>query len=512
MLRTLLRPFTPSQAFWLLGFVRAGVLSWAVAGLATLLVACGGGGGGGGSPQVGPTSNDGVPRIEPYERTASMSAVQLRSLSIEPAAPAVVPARVVLEPLGGIAPDTSPRTPSQPVRIGVERELVATASSAALTSWLDWQPLASGGRAAALTFRSEGAAGLRLALRVERLPARAVLRLFGSDGGGARITGSEVLEGLARSAAGSGMAPGADLYWLPPANGEEVTIQIELPPGVLIDTVAIAVPRLSHLWWSPASARSSMEPVFTKAAGSCQIDANCESAWSWDAKSIARLVFQSGGESKTCTGTLMADLSVSGIPYFLTAYHCVRNQTEADSVVTYWFYRSTACNSGVGSTPIQVTGGATMLYPSAESDVSFMRLNQNPPIGAVHAGSLVGQPAIKVGVGTLHHPKGSWLHFSEGTITSYADCDGTLCGPLSDPSGNFLRLQWSRGVTEPGSSGSPIFATVSGKHYVVGHLFAGNSACPTPQDPNADKNYDYYGRLDRAYPSLKTWLGTVPGT
>lgn len=482
--------------------------SWLVAGLATLLVACGGGGSSGGSQQVGPTSNDGVPRIEAYERTASMSGVQLRSVSLSPTAPAVVPARVVLGPLAPIAMDASPRAAGQPVRIGQERDMAATASPAALAGWLDWQRQPSGALVAAITFRSEGAASLRLALRVERLPTQAVLRVFGMEGDVARVSGSEVLEGLARSAAGSGAAPGADLFWLPPAAGEEVTLQIELPPGMGADAVAMAVPRLSHQWWSPVWARSASEPVQPRAAGACQLDANCESQWSQEANAVARMVFQSGGNAFTCTGTLMANTSGTGTPYFLTANHCVGNQAEADTVVTYWFYRSTACNSGVASTPVQVTGGAALLYTSGDSDVSFMRLNQNPPVGAVYAGSLVGQPAIHVGVGALHHPDGSWLRLSEGTIASYAFCNGNSCGASPDTSGNYLQLNWTanRGVTEAGSSGSPIFATVSGRHYVVGHLFAGNSSCATPD------RADYYGRFDRAYPSLKPWLGTVPGT
>lgn len=474
-----------------------------------MLVACGGGGGGSsGSQQIGPTSNDGVLRIEAYERTASMSGVQLRSRSISPMAPAVVPARVVLDPLGAIAIDASPRAAGQPVRVGLERDIVATATPAALAGWLDWQALSSGGQVAAITFRSQGAASLRLALRVERLPAQAVLSVFGMEGDVTRVTGSEVLEGLARSAAGSGAAPGTGLYWLPPAAGEEATVQIELPAGMVADAVAVALPRLSHQWWSPVWARSASEPVQPRAAGACQLDANCESQWSQEANAVARMVFQSGGSSYTCTGTLMANTSGTGTPYFLTANHCVGNQTEADTVVTYWFYRSTACNSGVASSPVQVTGGATLLHTSGDSDVSFMRLNQNPPVGAVYAGSLVGQPAIQVGVGALHHPDGSWLRFSEGTIASYAFCNGTSCGASSDDSGNYLRLTWNanRGVTEAGSSGSPIFATVSNKHYVVGHLFAGTSSCTNTGGA------DYYGRFDRVYPSLKTWLGTVPGS
>ncbi len=498
MLRALLLPLTAPRAARPLGLARPRRMAWAVAGLAALLVACGGGGGGG-SQQVGPTSNDGVPRIEPYERTASLSAVQLRSVMPEPTGPAVVPARVVLDPLGAPQPDMTPRAPGQPVPIGQAREITATADAAATATWLAWQPLASGGQAAAITFRSQGAAGLRLALRVDRWPAQAVLRVFGSEGDTARLTAAEVQEGLARSAFAPGTGSSAGLFWLPPTAGEETTLQIELPAGADAAGISLAVPQLSHQWWTPVSARAATEAV-TPRVGTCQLDAQCEAGWSQEANAVARVTFQSGGTTFTCTGTLMANANRTGTPYFLTANHCVGNQAEANTVVTYWFYRSTACNSGAGATPVQVSGGATLLHTSGDSDASFMRLNQNPPVGAWYAGSLVGQPAARVGVGTLHHPDGSWLRFSEGTISSYAFCVGTSCGASTDDSGNYLKVNWSRGVTEGGSSGSALFATVGSTHYVVGHLFAGNSSCSEPT------RADYYGRFDRAYPSLKQWL------
>ena len=49
---------------------------------------------------------------------------------------------------------------------------------------------------------------------------------------------------------------------------------------------------------------------------------------------------------------------------------------------------------------------------------------------------------------------------------------------------------WEDGVTEPGSSGSPLF---DNNHRIIGQLYGGAAAC------NGSVNnglYDYYGRLD----------------
>ena len=76
-------------------------------------------------------------------------------------------------------------------------------------------------------------------------------------------------------------------------------------------------------------------------------------------------------------------------------------------------------------------------------------------------------------------------------------------------SGNQWRiLQWDVGVTEPGSSGSPLFTP---EGLVVGQLCCGLAACGSPFD-------DYYGRLDAEWSLLAPYLDplgsgatTLPG-
>jgi lysyl endopeptidase len=443
-----------------------------------------------------------------------MSLVQLRSVSAEPSVPSVVPARVVLSTLVDPAIEAGPRAPGQPVRIGQGRAVPMTANDPSLGALLQWEPSATGGLVAAVTFRSEGAAGLRLGLAVNRLPAQVVLRVFGTAGRPVRLQGGEVLGSLARDAqAGTGTsALSSPLFWTPTVAGEEATLQLELPAGTSPAELGLAVPRLSHLWWTHAA---NLDPQRRAAApgidiGTCHIDATCESSYSYEARAVARMEYMRDGDpnySYYCTGTLMADTAVSGTPYFLTATHCVGTQTEASTVSTYWFYRSAACQSTVPNpNAVEVQGGSTLLRVSSDSDLSFLQLSGRPPTGAVHAGSLVGQPALDVAVGALHHPGGELLKLSEGRVNAYGSCIGNFCQADEGSDGNYLVLRWTRGVTAQGSSGSPIFAQVGSRRYVVGHLFAGSSSC---SDTTAN---DYFGRMDRAYPLLRSWLGTVPGT
>ena len=100
---------------------------------------------------------------------------------------------------------------------------------------------------------------------------------------------------------------------------------------------------------------------------------------------VARLVYQDGGFSYMCTGTLLNDSdSATQIPYMYSAARCFDSQSVASTLTTFWFYESSACDSGVVSGAArQLSGGATLLYARAASDALFFKLNQQPPGGGV---------------------------------------------------------------------------------------------------------------------------------
>ena len=67
--------------------------------------------------------------------------------------------------------------------------------------------------------------------------------------------------------------------------------------------------------------------------------------------------------------------------------------------------------------------------------------------------------------------------------------------------GNFVNAQFSRGATEEGSSGAPLFETIGNGHYLVGQLYGGDSSYSNLNGSNA------FGRFDVAYnAALRQWL------
>ena len=508
--------------------------------LAVLVLAACGGGGDSASPTPAPPPgvspgipSSALPRIEPYERSAVIpqDPASLRSQAMTPQA-VVETGSVPLIALG--SPETSPPLDAGPagaraVAIGRRRHLEALRDEGATAGVLAWQATASGGAIASLRLRSEGAAGVRIGLRVLALPPQALVSVRG-QGVFERVSGAQILAALERNgqaaqrsprepsplpAHGQGLAgskpeaagdEGDDprLYWLPAASGQEALLQIELPAGVDPGAVRVAVPHLAHLWWTHAAARAGIVPKIGESGG-CNADATCSPDYDAQARSVARMEFMRGGFAYLCTGTLMADVAASGLPYFLTAQHCIGDQTTASSLSTYWVYRSSACNSGALDTAAtSVHGGAALLQASVSNDTSLLRLLQPPPARAVHAGSLLAPVERGTTLAGLHHPGGDLLKLSVGTLDAYARCDQTRCEAVSGD-GDFLSVRWRSGTTESGSSGSPVFATLGSRRYVTGHLFAGTASC---QQPDAT---DFYGRFDKAYPALRPWLGAVPG-
>lgn len=394
-------------------------------------------------------------------------------------------------------------------KIGFPREVAALGDSTAFAAQLNWENLPDGGRVAAVSIESPEATGLRIGLLVEALPRAATLRLYAqTDRASARVIGGgEILDALARNRASGAAGAAARTYWLPMVAGTEATLEIELPAGIATDTVRVALPRVSHLFISPAQHETELT---TRRAAACNLDISCQpylQDWVDQSKSVALVDFVDDGYSYVCSGTLLADRANSFTPYFLSANHCIDSQTVASTVETTWFYRSATCNGySVFPGSKLVTGGATLLYNSATTDTSFMKLKQEAPAGAIFAGWLPALPARYTEVVGLHHPTGDLQKISFGFVSDYEACrddpsEAVYCENAAAAAAQFIAVTWQDGITESGSSGSGIWiAHDDGNRYLVGALYAGSSSCYSA-------GTDTYGRFDLAYnTALRQWL------
>ena len=377
------------------------------------------------------------------------------------------------------------------LQIGVGREVPQLRD--AMSPGLAWRET-FGGRAAQWMVTSRGARAMRIGLEAAFLPSGTEIRFAGDAGKGTvygPFTAAEIFA----------MGP---TYWSPVLEDDSAVVEVFVPDGSPGDIV-MAIARISHLFASPSDA--DVETA-AKAAQACEVDLICRSAT--DAalatvgKSVARMTFTlSTGGTALCTGTLLNPLRGALIPYFYSANHCISTQASASTLTTHWFYDRTGCGTGVTSASyVQLTGGATLLFADATSDVLFMRLNSTPPVGAVYAGwdsTTLGSGALTA----VHHPAGDLKKVSLGTFGGFASYGGA---PGSV--GNHIFALWNStatGVTEGGSSGSGIFTAVgspASEYRLRGGLHGGASSCTAT---GLDLS-DYYSRFDQAYPSISQYL------
>jgi hypothetical protein len=239
----------------------------------------------------------------------------------------------------------------------------------------------------------------------------------------------------------------------------------------------------------------------------CELDANCYPDWQGSMSSVAQISFMDDGDEILCSGALLSTRDNSFKPYFLTAGHCITNEDAARTVEAYWTYQTPAC----GGTPpasrtasLKSTVGAHLISRLApgEGDYSLVLLT-DVPAGTTFAGWDIADPPLLTALTGIHHPSGSWKRISFGDRVDDATVD---VEGITAPGNLFLQVQWDKGRTEPGSSGSPLF---SAPGVVVGSLSYG----PVAADGTVctiNPAVDGYARFSNTYAQIHDYLEDLP--
>ena len=227
-------------------------------------------------------------------------------------------------------------------------------------------------------------------------------------------------------------------------------------------------------------------------SGPCHVDINCSEGDNWqkEKRAVCKIIING---NELCSGALLNNTSQNGDPLLLTAEHCFQSDNAYKNSVFIFNYENTSCKGG-GSSSSQSIAGAEFLSKRRESDFTFMRLSKKPlsTYNAYYAGwsRNLSQPAGGV---CIHHPAGD-----EKKISTYSSSLLNVgCLGSNYPQSNFYLVNsWlstpnGHGVTEGGSSGSPLF---SADRFVIGQLQGfcqgHNGNC---DDPTND--YSNYGKL-----------------
>jgi hypothetical protein len=291
---------------------------------------------------------------------------------------------------------------------------------------------------------------------------------------------------------------GGAVRWAPTVEGDTALVVVESGSG---ETPAVSVAAVSHFYRALGEA---VDGVGMAKLLPCNVEVACETdpAFAALASGVGILVVPlQDYDQALCSGTLVNNPATDALePYFLTANHCVASRSEAQGVDVVWDFRADACENG--QTPLLAdlprSSGEDLLHSEPALDLTLMQLDA-VPVGAYgrnYAGYSTDEVAAGAGVFGIHHPDGASMKISYGAVT--------------DAGVRYLfwweqyRVQWTLGVTEGGSSGSPLFLD-TGEHLLVGSLSNG----PTHSCVDPSGNFDRYGNFSAFYPSVACWLNNA---
>ncbi|MCX7744001.1 MAG: PKD domain-containing protein [Flavobacteriales bacterium] len=334
----------------------------------------------------------------------------------------------------------------------------------------NWKTLDDGGRIWRLGISCPGALSINLAFQYVSIPEGGKLFVFNADK-------SIVLGAFTQKHISPDYQLGTELI-----DGDSIIVEYYEPANALGQSM-LEIFRITHRY-------RGLDEYFSKAfgdSGPCMNNVRCPAYAAYDNQIRSVVCLVSGGNG-FCTGALINNTCNDGKPYVLTANHC--GSSGFGSWVFRFNWEAPGCsNPPTSPSTAQSISGSTSRANYAGSDMRLVEINSAVPASynAYWAGwdRTNTAPVNPYGI---HHPSGDIkkISFSTGTATTSSMSGATT----------WRTPTWTDGVTEPGSSGSPLFNSAG---LIVGQLYGGPSNCSLEGNPSG--GYDEYGKL------FTSWTG-----
>ncbi len=397
------------------------------------------------------------------------------------------------------------KVPQKPYRVGIPTKLNYNLQNSGV-----WMTLENGDRIWRINLSSKDALHLSLVFENLYLPEGTSLYLYSNDKKDVQGAYTSINNNSEKTL-GSWFVKG-DSVWVEYFEPKEVANQGSLTISSIV-----------HVY------RLGKEHQYTKntklnQSGDCNHDVDCSVGADFDAtKDIVKhsIAFLSMNNGYICSGGLVNNTSNDKTPYFLTANHCYEDPNGVASNPAAYAMRFNWITSGTPRCGVttassdgptnQVMNGSTLRALNTTSDFMLVEINNTIPntwnIELAGWDRSDASPTFEVGI---HHPSGDIMKVCRddtGAIkTTTSGIPIWVIGGTSFGSGN----GWEIGVTEGGSSGSPLFDQ-NGR--VIGQLWFGQAACTGTVDNN---DYDVYGRLNASWNGggtsstrLSDWLDPI---
>jgi len=375
-------------------------------------------------------------------------------------------------------------------RFGVARGVTVAVGDG---DWYDVGGGAADGKLWVADVVSTEAIGIRLHFKDVRLPAGSELAVYSpadkTGAGGTLKNGFPAFdpERYSERFQGSEAQALRPDFWTGTLFGERVRIEYLAPAGASAE-LPFAVDNLQHLYVDPVD-KVARSLVRNKAAGNCHNDVSCFPEWADVAASVSVIAIIEGGGTGFCTGQLLNTQAGDFTPYYLTAHHCLSTAQDAANTEFFWLYQTHNCNGNPPSIQsVPRSEGATLNSTGANSDYTLLTVDGALPDDLFWSGWTSARIADGTDAACIHHPSADFKRISFGFKDESSACPDTT---------NFVRISWTDGPTEPGSSGSGVFREDT--QQLFGQLLGGPSAC-------GSETFDCYGAFAATYPKVKTLL------
>ncbi len=292
-----------------------------------------------------------------------------------------------------------------------------------------------------------------------------------------------------------------DGTWLPTIQGDTAVLMLRSPGGTV---PPLRVMTVSHFFTAVPTLKYDLCPI----PAACESDTTVQEV----STGIGRIVLPAaGGGQFLCSGALVNNATTAEHePLFIFANHCVDGiNVVASGIEVFWDYRSSACSADSMTTTPSLTEvprsmGALILAEDSTIDGELIELRHVPvgTLGRAWLGWDTRTPVADDRVMGIHHPQGTDMKLAAGHVT---DVDQSYTASRTYE--HVTRVLWDEGVTEGGSSGSPLLYR-DFNYRILGMLSGGAvHHCATPET-----NFDFFSSFRHFFSLYGGFLKDGPTT
>ncbi len=218
--------------------------------------------------------------------------------------------------------------------------------------------------------------------------------------------------------------------------------------------------------------------------------------WCNQIRSVVKFLWEDVNEERWwCSGAVVNNLNNNFDPLILTAWHCTENGSDHANWMFWFNFQSITCDPSTNGNDLMTVNGVDVLADDHDNsgcpDITIIRLRQDIPLqyNVFYSGwnrrAWSSLPNDGRGIG-IHHPAGDVKKISEGYRVN----------PLLS---SCVKVNWTTGYTEGGSSGSPLFVT---SKEIIGVL---SWSWHEEDDCDDDANF-FYSWLNKSWSTLSPFL------